>query len=75
MGAGMIVYKTDAEIRKMRESSRIVARILSELRPMIKPGARTSDLDAYAERKTRELGAKPAFKGYRGYPEIGRAHV
>jgi methionyl aminopeptidase len=68
MGAGMIVYKTDAEIRKMRESSRIVARILNELRPMIKPGARTSDLDAYAERRTRELGAKPAFKGYRGYP-------
>jgi methionyl aminopeptidase len=29
---------------------------------------RTRDLDAYAERRTRELGAKPAFKGYRGYP-------
>ena len=64
----MIVYKTEAEIAAMRESSRIVALVLSELRPMIKPGVRTIDLDAYAESRTRELGAKPAFKGYRGYP-------
>jgi methionyl aminopeptidase len=64
----MIVYKTDDEIRMMRESSRIVARILSELRPMIRPGVKTQDLDAHAESRVRELGAKPAFKGYRGYP-------
>jgi methionyl aminopeptidase len=64
----MIVYKTDAEIEAMGESARIVARILDELRPLIQPGVRTRDLDAYAERRTRELGAKPAFKGYRGYP-------
>jgi methionyl aminopeptidase len=64
----MIVYKTDAEIEAMGESARIVALILDELRPLIGPGVRTSDLDAFAERRTRELGAKPAFKGYRGYP-------
>jgi methionyl aminopeptidase len=64
----MIVYKTDAEIRAMRESSRIVASILAELGAMIKPGVRTVDLDALAERRAREAGAKPAFKGYRGYP-------
>jgi methionyl aminopeptidase len=64
----MIVYKTDSEIKAMGESARIVALILDELRPQIQPGVRTRDLDAYAERRTRELGAKPAFKGYRGYP-------
>jgi len=64
----MIVYKTDAEIKAMGDSARIVARILDELRPLIQPGVRTRDLDAFAERRTRELGAKPAFKGYRGYP-------
>jgi len=64
----MIIYKTDAEIRAMSESARIVAVILDELRLLIKPGVRTADLDAFAERRTRELGAKPAFKGYRGYP-------
>jgi methionyl aminopeptidase len=64
----MIVYKTDAEIARMRESSQITGLILGELGAMIKPGVRTADLDAYAERRSRELGAKPAFKGYRGFP-------
>lgn len=64
----MIVYKSADEIRVMREASRIVARILSELRSRIKPGVRTKDLDAYAESRARELGAQPAFKGYRGFP-------
>jgi methionyl aminopeptidase len=64
----MIIYKTESEIAAMRESSRIVGRVLAELRPMIRPGVRTIELDAYAESRARELGAKPAFKGYRGYP-------
>jgi len=45
-----------------------VAKILSELGMMIKPGIQTKDLDEYAERRTREMDAVPAFKGYRGYP-------
>ena len=64
----MIVYKTEAEIAAMAAAGRIVDRILEEMRPLVSPGARTGDLDVYAERRTRELGAKPAFKGYRGYP-------
>ena len=64
----MIVYKTDEEIRAMGCGARIVAVILEELGRLIAPGVRTSDLDAHAERRTRELGARPAFKGYRGYP-------
>jgi methionyl aminopeptidase len=64
----MIVYKTEAEVEAMRESGRLVAAILAELGRMIAPGVRTADLDAHAERRARELGAKPAFKGYRGYP-------
>jgi methionyl aminopeptidase len=64
----MIVYKTEAEIAAMASAGRIVARVLDEMRSLVSPGARTGDLDAFAERRTRELGAKPAFKGYRGYP-------
>jgi methionyl aminopeptidase len=64
----VIVYKTEDELQRMRESCAIVGAILRELRPLVKAGARTIDLDAYAERRTRELGAKPAFKGYRSYP-------
>ncbi|HAR35477.1 MAG TPA: type I methionyl aminopeptidase [Acidobacteria bacterium] len=64
----MIIYKSEAEIEMMRQSSQIVARILSELKDMIRPGLETRELDWYAERRARELGAVPAFKGYRGYP-------
>ncbi len=64
----MIVYKTEEEIRAMRRSSGIVARVLAELVPFVAPGVTTRDLDAYAERRTREMGAVPAFKGYRGFP-------
>lgn len=64
----MIIYKTEEEVQAIRMSSQIVAKILAELRSMIKPGVRTKDLDDYAEMRARELGAIPAFKGYRGYP-------
>jgi methionyl aminopeptidase len=64
----MIVYKTEAEVTAMAAAGRIVAVILDELGGLIAPGARTADLDAHAERRAREMGSKPAFKGYRGYP-------
>jgi methionyl aminopeptidase len=64
----MIIFKSATELEGMRQSSRIVATVLGELEPLIRPGIRTRDLDLYAEKRTRELGAVPAFKGYRGYP-------
>jgi methionyl aminopeptidase len=64
----MITFKSATELEAMRQSSRIVAAVLGELEPLIRPGIRTRDLDLYAEKRTRELGAVPAFKGYRGYP-------
>ena len=64
----MITFKSATELEAMRQSSRIVATVLGELEPLIRPGIRTRDLDLYAEKRTRELGAVPAFKGYRGYP-------
>jgi len=64
----MIIYKNHKEIEMMRKSNQIVAQILSELRERAKPGVKTIELDEYAEKRTMELGAKPAFKGYRGYP-------
>jgi len=64
----MIIYKNHKEIEMMRKSNQIVAQILSELRERVKPGVKTIELDEYAEKRTMELGAKPAFKGYRGYP-------
>jgi len=64
----MIVLKTDKEIAAIRKSSRIVAQILGDLGNKIEPGITTKELDAYAELRAKEMGAIPAFKGYRGYP-------
>ena len=52
----------------MRTASRIVAEILAELREHCKPGLATRDLDRISEERTLAAGAKPAFKGYRGFP-------
>lgn len=60
--------KLPEEIEKARASNRIVAEVLSKLREKVKPGVRTRDLDKYAEEIAEKRGAKPAFKGYHGYP-------
>jgi methionyl aminopeptidase len=63
-----IVCKSASEIEKMRRSGRIVRQVLDELSAMVAPGISTMDLERAAETKVRELGAKPAFKGYYDYP-------
>src|SRR5207247_720160 len=63
-----IVCKSAAEIDKMRRSGRIVREVLDKVSTLVKPGATTMDLEHAAERKIKELGAKPAFKGYYDYP-------
>lgn len=52
----------------MRDSGRIVARVLRELSAMIAPGVTTRELDLAAERMIRDAGAIPTFKGYGGFP-------
>lgn len=64
----MIVYKSDKEILAIKKSNQIVAEILSDLSDMVKPGIQTRELDGYAHSKAREMGAIPAFKGYRSFP-------
>lgn len=64
----MIIYKSRDEIEDIKKSNQIVGKILSELRKMIEPGITTKELDRYAEKRALEFGARPAFKGYRGFP-------
>jgi methionyl aminopeptidase len=52
----------------MRQASRIVATVLRELLELAAPGMTTGDLDTHAEKRIRELGATPSFKGYHGFP-------
>ena len=71
----MIVCKGKAELDKMREANLIVAQVLDHLGSLIQPGITTSELDAVAEDMILKAGAKPAFKGYRGYPATVCASV
>lgn len=65
----MSLIKTRAQIDKMRESGRIVARTLRLVSESIVPGKTTpKELDALADRLIREEGGIPSFLGYRGYP-------
>jgi methionyl aminopeptidase len=60
--------KSLPEIEIMRTSAKIVATVLKEVSEIVKPGMTTADLDAYAEKRIREMGATPSFKGYYGFP-------
>ena len=64
----MIILKSPKEIDRMRESCRIVTEILELLKESIKPGITTLLLDEKAEKEALKRRAKPAFKGYSGYP-------
>ncbi len=63
-----IEIKSSREIEIMRQSCRIVATVLQEIAAMVQPGMTTADLDAHAEKRIREMGATPSFKGYHGFP-------
>ena len=52
----------------MKPASKIVAEILLELREVVREGMTTGEIDRIAEEMTLKRKAKPAFKGYRGYP-------
>jgi methionyl aminopeptidase len=65
----MIILKSLQEIEKIRNACLIVADVLEALSGMVRPGVTTQALDEFAERYIVAAGAKPAFKGYRGYPK------
>lgn len=64
----MVHLKSKQEIDMMRKAGAMVGLILDEVSTLVKPGVSTYELDAYCESRCRELGAKPAFKGYNGFP-------
>lgn len=64
----MIVLKSPAELDKMRAAGRIVAETLALLKSRIVPGVTTNELNRLAEKECQRQGAKPAFKGYGGFP-------
>jgi methionyl aminopeptidase len=64
----MIILKSPPEIEKMKGASKIVAQVLAILEREIKPGVTLLDLNDLAEAEALKRQARPAFKGYGGFP-------
>ena len=64
----MVILKSLQEIDKIRKACLVVANVLQVIRTKVRAGITTKELDDLAEQFIRDAGAKPAFKGYRGYP-------
>ena len=63
-----VMLKTGEEIARMRRAGGVVRELLEAVRPHVKPGATTMDLEDAAVTKVKELRVTPAFKGYKGFP-------
>jgi methionyl aminopeptidase len=64
----MIILKSKGDIDGIRTSSKIVAEVLDFIRDRIVPGISLTKIDQEIERFIRKKDARPAFKGYRGFP-------
>ncbi len=64
----MVRIRTQREIKLIAASCQIVADTLDMLSQHVVPGACLLELDSRAEEFIRSRGARPAFKGYMGFP-------
>ncbi len=68
MDKGSILLKSGDQISLMQEANSIVSEVLNMLKGLVEPGITTWDLDKLAEDLCIRRKARPAFKGYRGFP-------
>jgi methionyl aminopeptidase len=65
----LITIRSQEELRRLEEASRVVLETLDVVEQAVAPGLTTEELDRIAEAEIRRRGARPAFVGYRGYPK------
>ncbi len=63
-----VFYKTEEEVELMRTANLIVSKTLAHVATLLKPGVTGKTLDQAAEIFIRDMGGRPAFKGYNGFP-------
>jgi methionyl aminopeptidase len=73
--SALIHLKSPRDLELLRHANRIVAEILTELRTQIAPGVSTLKLSELGERLAVKRNARPAFKGYNGFPHALCASV
>jgi methionyl aminopeptidase len=64
----MISYKSEEDIKIIKEGAEILGRAHGEVAKLIKPGVKTKELDIVAEKFILSHGGFPSFKGYNGFP-------
>ena len=64
----MVYTRSNSEIEMISKSCQIVADTLEMISDLVVPGVLISDLDKMAENFIISAGARPAFKGYMGFP-------
>jgi methionyl aminopeptidase len=64
----MIIVKSEADIRAMRDAGRMVADVRDAIARRVVPGVTTAELADAAHALIVEAGAENAFLGYRGFP-------
>ena len=64
----MNIIKSKQEIELMREAGRVTAKILADLKDIIKPGIATIEIDRFVEKSVKANNMTAAEKGYCGYP-------
>lgn len=64
----MIALRSRREIAKLRAANLMVAQVLQLVKKSVEPGITTAALDKIAEDEIVRQGARPAFKGYAGFP-------
>jgi methionyl aminopeptidase len=71
----MTVLTNKADIRRARESGKIIKEVFRKAGRMIREGVSTAHIDREIEKMIRKRGGTPAFKGYKGYPAVICASV
>ena len=64
----MVFKRSIDEIEMISKSCQIVADTIDMITEFVVPGCIVSDLDKKAENYIKSRGARPAFKGYMGFP-------
>ncbi len=68
MKTNHIRIKDLREVDILRKAGKILSLIIGQLKGSLTAGMTTKDIDAQAQALMQQYGAKPAFKGYRGFP-------
>jgi len=56
------------EVARIKDAAQVVREVLDELAGLLAPGLTTLEIDRAAEEGLRRRRARPAFKGYHGFP-------